>query len=57
MQTIKLLHYRNGIYQGQVKSNKRNGKGILVTDKGEIIVGTWKNDKLFGNGFMFLNQY
>ncbi len=29
---IKILEYRNGIYQGQVKGNKRHGEGILITD-------------------------
>lgn len=56
MQPIKLLHYRNATYQGHIKSNKKNGKGILISDKGEIIIGTWKNDKLYGNAFMILNQ-
>ena len=39
LQTIRLLHYRNGTYQGQVKVNKRQGKGILITDNGEILIG------------------
>lgn len=30
--SIKILEYRNGIYQGQVKGNKRHGQGILITD-------------------------
>ena len=33
-QSIKLLHYRNGTYQGQVKAGKRQGKGILIADSG-----------------------
>lgn len=55
MQSIKLMHYRNATYQGHTKSNKKNGKGLLITDKGEILVGTWKNDKLYGNGFIILS--
>jgi hypothetical protein len=53
---IKLLHYRNATYQGHVKNNKRNGKGILITDNGEIIVGQWKNDLLYGWAFLFVNS-
>lgn len=56
MSEIKLVHYRNGVYQGELKANKREGKGILITDEGQIVVGTWKNDKLSGNVLMFLNQ-
>ncbi len=32
---LKLFHYRNGTYQGQItKTKKRNGKGVLITDNG-----------------------
>ncbi len=30
---IKILEYRNGVYQGQTLNGKRNGSGILITDK------------------------
>lgn len=51
----KILEYRNAIYQGQTKANKRNGTGILITDDGKIFVGTWKNDQLYGHAFVALN--
>lgn len=31
-QTIKLLHLRNATYQGEIKNNKKHGKGLLITD-------------------------
>lgn len=52
----KILEYRNGIYQGRVKNNKRNGSGILITDEGKILVGNWKNDQLFGEALVFVNH-
>ena len=56
-QTIKLLHLRNATYQGEIKNNKKHGKGILITDQGQIVVGTWKNDKLSGQALLFVNPY
>lgn len=52
--STNILEYRNGIYQGQVKGNKRHGQGILITDDNTIIVSEWKNDLMSGKGFVFL---
>ena len=52
----KILEYRNAIYQGQTKSNKRNGSGILINDDGKILVGTWKNDQLYGQAFIVVGH-
>lgn len=58
-QSFQLCNYRNGLYHGNLKDNKRNGKGILITDDGEIIVGLWKNDKLHGIAIVIMspNEY
>ena len=53
---MKIQEYRNGIYQGGFKSGKRNGAGILITDEGQIFIGEWKNDLLFGKALVFLNH-
>lgn len=53
---IKMLSYRNGYFQGEIKNGRKHGQGILVTDWGQIVVGTWRNDELFGNVFAFLNS-
>lgn len=52
----RLLSYRNGYYQGQVKNGHRHGYGILIHDDGAIIVALWKNDMAFGKGFVFVNS-
>lgn len=54
--TTRILEYRNGIYQGQTKGNKRHGQGILITDDNIIIVSEWKNDMMSGKGFILLGQ-
>lgn len=53
---VKIQEYRNGIYQGSVRSGKRNGPGILITDEGQIFIGEWKNDLLFGKALVFLSH-
>lgn len=53
---IKVQEYRNGVYQGHMRAGKRSGPGILITDEGQIFIGEWKNDLLFGKGLIFLNH-
>lgn len=52
----RIVNYRNAIYHGELKTNKRHGKGILITDDGLILVGSWKADCLFGPVFAFINS-
>ena len=54
--SMQILEYRNGIYQGHTKGNKRNGYGMLINDDGYIMVGEWKNDLLIGKGFVFVDH-
>lgn len=51
----RILEYRNGMYQGQAKGNKRHGQGILITDDNIIIAGEWRNDLMTGKGFVLLS--
>lgn len=48
------MSYRNGFYQGQLRAGRKHGRGVLITDAGEIIVGQWKSDQLFGNAFVWI---
>ncbi|EAR89775.3 G10 protein (macronuclear) [Tetrahymena thermophila SB210] len=47
---------RNGIYEGQLVQNKRQGKGIFIWDDSSVYVGDWLNDQPHGEGILFLNH-
>ena len=40
----------NGIYEGESKFGKKDGKGFFQWNDGEIYFGDWKNDKREGKG-------
>ena len=46
--------YTNGIYVGEFKDGKRNGKGTATLAAGETYVGEWKDDKFNGHGTLTL---
>ncbi|KAL4487624.1 hypothetical protein ABPG72_017413 [Tetrahymena utriculariae] len=51
---IKLIEYRNGIYQGMIHPNEqRTNLGIYTWDSGEVYFGEWKHDMLDGEGILF----
>lgn len=54
--TIQLVEYRNAVYQGGFMKGRREGKGILIADSGEIFVGTWKNDCLNDKALIWLGE-
>jgi hypothetical protein len=54
--TVQLVEYRNAVYQGGFSKGRREGKGILITDSGEIFVGTWKNDCLNDKALIWLSE-
>ena len=44
--TIKKIKYKNGdMYIGEVKNNKKHGKGKYIFSNGEIYIGEYKNGK------------
>lgn len=44
--TIKKIKYKNGdMYIGEVKNNKKHGKGKYIFANGEIYIGEYKNGK------------
>ena len=44
--------YENGKYEGYFKNNKRNKKGIMIYNNGDIYEGYWLNDKKNGKGII-----
>lgn len=52
--TTRFIEYRNAVYQGctNLKSRKRNGPGILITDSNTIIISEWKNDQMSAKTIM-----
>lgn len=42
--------YTNGLYVGELKDNKRHGKGRMMSANGDIRICNWKDDKCHGQG-------
>ena len=53
---IKTKIYEYGKYIGELKNNKREGKGIMYYNDGDRYEGGWKNDKKEGKGIMYYND-
>lgn len=56
MSEINFVDYRNALYQGGFLKGRREGKGILITDSGQIFAGTWKNDVLNDRALIWLDE-
>ena len=41
-------------YEGELKNDKREGKGIMYYNNGKIEDGDWKEDKFQKKGFLNL---
>ncbi|EGR34824.1 hypothetical protein IMG5_000510 [Ichthyophthirius multifiliis] len=50
------IEIRNGVYEGQLYQNKRQGKGIFIWDDSSVYVGEWFNDLCHGEGILFLKN-
>ena len=46
-----IKRYKDAIYRGEIIDRKRNGKGVIVYNKGRIYEGDWMDDKREGRGF------
>ena len=44
------FRYKDCTYEGQWADMKRNGRGVLRWDSGDVFEGLWKDDKRTGNG-------
>ena len=53
---IQRKKYEDGEYKGELKNNKRDGKGIMIYNNGNKYEGEWKNDVKEGKGIMISNN-
>lgn len=51
--TVRFLEFRNGLYQGEVKNEQPNGKGILLDDYMRLYVSEWHNSQMNGRSIIF----
>ena len=54
--TLQIKKYEDGEYKGELKNNKREGKGIMIYKNGNKYEGDWKNDVKEGKGIMIYNN-
>ena len=52
----KILYYDDGRYEGDVKNDKIEGKGIMYYNNGDRYEGDYKNDKAEGKGNYYWND-
>lgn len=45
----------DGVYEGEVQNNKKNGKGKFTWKDGATYNGEWKNDNINGEGTLTIN--
>ena len=50
-----IKEYPNGRYEGELKNNKREGKGIFYHNNGDRYEGEYKNDKRERKGIYYYN--
>ena len=50
LRNIITKEYENGLYQGEMKNNKREGKGMMYYNSGDKYEGEYKNDQKNGKG-------
>lgn len=53
---VKFLFTNGEFYEGNFKSNHRNGTGIHYYKNGDFYDGEWLNDKRIGRGRIFLSD-
>ena len=49
----KIKEYDDGIYEGEIKNNKKDGKGIYYYKHGDRYEGEFKNDNIDGKGIYY----
>lgn len=54
--TSQFVEYRNAVYQGGFVKGRRQGKGILITDLGQVFIGEWKNDCLDHKALIWMDE-
>lgn len=49
---MKRIDYRNGMYFGRLNKNLfREGLGLLISDRSELVFGEWSDDQIDGQYF------
>jgi hypothetical protein len=54
--TEKALNFPSGIYEGDNKNMKPQGKGTFYFYNGDRYFGTWKDGKMHGKGVYYFNN-
>ena len=49
----KIKEYDDGIYEREIKNNKKDGKGIYYYKHGDRYEGEFKNDNIDGKGIYY----
>ena len=53
---LKILYEENGRYEGEIKNDKKEGKGIFYWNNGNRYEGDFRNDKIEGKGIYYFNS-
>ena len=48
---FKIKRYKESLYRGEMKDDRRHGKGVCVYEVGRVYEGEWRHDKRHGKGF------
>lgn len=54
LELYQLLHFKNGIYHGEITYREKNGFGVFAWDSGEFYFGLWSKNRMNGRGIMFM---
>lgn len=56
--TFAIKRYKDSIYRGELdpKSNKREGRGVIVYNSSRIYEGHWANDRRHGQGYEYFSN-
>ena len=48
---FKIKSYPTSVYMGEIKNNKRNGKGVMKYNSNRVYEGDWEDDVRSGKGY------
>ena len=57
VRNIITKEYENGLYQGEMKNDKREGRGMMYYNSGDKYEGEYKDDKKNGKGIYISDGY
>lgn len=47
----QLKKFRESVFLGEIRDNKRNGWGLMIYANGRVYEGTWKDNYKHGKGY------